>query len=186
VVGRPLGEQELVQRARRGDVGAYEQIVEGHQHIAFRAAYLMTRNAQDAEEAVQEGFVKAFGALDRFRDGAPLRPWLIKIVINEARNRRRSAGRRTRLELRAAEELEVTRAAGASAETQVLVADERATLLDAVQSLSERDRAVVTCRYLLDLSERDTAAALGWRVGTVKSRLSRALERLRRELEARG
>jgi RNA polymerase sigma factor (sigma-70 family) len=184
VVGRPLEEQQLVLRARDGDVGAYERIVEEYQHIAFRAAYLMTRNHEDAEEAVQEGFVKAFAALDRFRVGAPLRPWLIKIVINEARNRRRGTGRRARLELRAVEGFKVSGAYSASAEAQVLVMDERAALLDAVESLADRDRAVVTCRYLLDMSERETAEALGWRLGTVKSRLSRALERLRRELEA--
>ena len=67
-----------------------------YQGIAFRTAYLLSGNAADAEEAAQDGFVKAYRALGRFRRGAPLRPWLLRIVANEARNRRRSAGRRER------------------------------------------------------------------------------------------
>ena len=75
-----------------------------YQGIAFRTAYVIAGNAADAEEAAQDGFVKAWRALGRFRDGAPFRPWLLQIVANEARNRRRSAGRRAHLALRAATE----------------------------------------------------------------------------------
>ena len=71
-----------------------------HQGIAFRTAYLIAGNAGDAEEAAQDGFVKAYRALGRFRTGSPFRPWLLQIVANEARNRRRSSGRRTALALR--------------------------------------------------------------------------------------
>src|ERR1043166_2931770 len=105
VVDRPLEEMELVERARRGDLRAWETIVRTHQGIAFRTAYLLTASAADAEEAAQDGFVKAYRALGRFRRGAPLRPWLLRIVANEARNRRRSAARRDRLTLRAAAEV---------------------------------------------------------------------------------
>jgi DNA-directed RNA polymerase specialized sigma24 family protein len=157
VVGRPLQEHELVERARSGDAGAYAALVRGHQEIAFRTAYLITGNAADAEDAAQEGFVKAYRALGRFRAGEPLRPWLLTIVANEARNRRRSAGRRAALALRAA-------------------------LLAAMEQLRDDDRLVIACRYFLDLSEAETAAALGVRPGTVKSRLSRSLQRLRAEL----
>ena len=73
-----------------------------YQGIAFRTAYVIARNASDAEDAAQDGFVKAWRALGRFREGAPFRPWLLRIVANEARNRRRSAGRRAGLALRAA------------------------------------------------------------------------------------
>ena len=61
-----------------------------YQGIAFRTAYLLAGSAADAEEAAQDGFVKAYRALGRFRIGAPFRPWLLKIVANEARNRRRA------------------------------------------------------------------------------------------------
>ena len=77
-----------------------------HQDIAFRVACLAGGSAADAEEAAQEGFVKAWRALPRFRAGAPFRPWLLAIVANEARNRRRAAGRRAGLVLRAAAEAE--------------------------------------------------------------------------------
>src|ERR687892_1151086 len=101
---RPLAETELAALAQSGDSAAYQTLVEEHQTIAFRTAYLITGSAADAEEAVQEAFVKAFYALGRFRPDAPFRPWVLRIVANEARNRRRSAGRRERLALRAAED----------------------------------------------------------------------------------
>ena len=180
--GRPLNEEELVERARRGDVEAYERIVETYGGIAFRAAYVVVGNAADAEDAAQEGFVKAYRALDRFRRGAPLRPWLLQIVVNEARNRRRSSGRQAGLALRAAAENRPGDAAP-SPEAALLAAEERRALLDAVSALREEERLVVACRYFLELSEDETATALGIRRGTVKSRLSRALARLRAATE---
>ena len=102
MVGRPLDEKELVARAKRGDADAYGELVQIYQGIAFRTAYLVAGNASDAEEAAQDGFVKAYRALWRFRPGAPFKPWLLRIVANEARNRRRAAGRRAALALRAA------------------------------------------------------------------------------------
>jgi RNA polymerase sigma factor (sigma-70 family) len=182
VEGRPPTEQDLVARAQRGDVDAYERIVEAYQGIAFRVAYLLCGNAAEAEDAAQEGLVKAFRALPRFRPGAPLRPWLLQIVANEARNRRRSAGRRASLALRAAAETRPGDAAP-SPEAAVLGAEQRAELLAAVNTLREEERLVVACRYFLDLSEAETAAALDLRPGTVKSRLSRALDHLRTTLE---
>src|SRR4029453_7775357 len=110
VVDRPLDDAELVERAKRGDLRAWETILRGYPGLAFRTAYpprafrtayLLSGNAAAAEEAVQDGFVKAYRALGRFRRGAPLRPWLLRIVSNEARNRRRSAGRREALPPRA-------------------------------------------------------------------------------------
>jgi RNA polymerase sigma factor (sigma-70 family) len=182
VVGRPLEEHELVERARAGDPGAYAALVRGHQEIAFRTAYLITGNAADAEDAAQEGFVKAYRALGRFRAGEPLRPWLLTIVANEARNRRRSAGRRAALALRAAGEEHPSGEAAPSPEAALLAGERWAALLAALSRLRDDDRLVIGCRYLLDLSEAETAATLGIKPGTVKSRLSRSLERLRAEL----
>ena len=152
-----------------------------HQGIAFRTAYVIAGNAADAEEAAQSGFVKAWYALGRFRRGAPFRPWLLQIVANEARNRRRSAGRRTQLALRAAA-AEGSGGAATSPEATLLAGEEREALLAAVNALRDDDREIIACRYFLDLSEEETAAALGIARGTVKSRLSRALERLREEV----
>ena len=163
-------------RAQRGDAHAYEELVRPHEAIAFRVAYVITRNAADAEDATQDALVKAWRALGRFRADEPLRPWLLRIVANEARNRRRSAGRRERLVLRAAED---SGEAAPSPEDAVLDASQRAELLRALDELPHAAREVLACRYLLDLSEEETAAALGVRVGTVKSRSARALDKLR-------
>jgi RNA polymerase sigma factor (sigma-70 family) len=182
VVGRPLTEAELVERAKRGDQDAYGDLVHAYQGIAFRTAYLLTGNAADAEDAAQTAFVKAFYALGRFRPGAELRPWLLRIVANEARNRRRSAGRRANLALRAAAAV-TSGGAAPSPESSLLGAERQAELLEALNALRDEERDVVACRYLLELSEEETAEALGLRKGTVKSRLSRALDHLRERME---
>jgi RNA polymerase sigma factor (sigma-70 family) len=183
VEGRPLEDAELIGLARRGDVAAYETLVRRYREVAYRTAYLISRSSADAEDATQEAFVKAYYALDRFRLDGEFRPWMLRIVANEARNRRRSARRRESLVLRLAED----RPSGASAqapEAAAVSADEARTLLAALTDLPERDRLVISYRYLLELSEAETAAALGVRPGTVKSRLSRALERLRARVPA--
>ena len=123
--------------------------------------------------------MKAFAALPRFRADAPFRPWLLTIVANEARNRRRSAGRREALAMRAPEFSAGDAAFEPSPEAAILATERRTTLLDAFQRLPEADREVIGYRYLLELSEAETTAALGVPVGTAKSRLSRALDRLR-------
>jgi RNA polymerase sigma factor (sigma-70 family) len=169
VVGRPR------------DLDSYDQLVREHQGIAFRTAYVITGSAADAEEVVQDAFVKAYRARGRFRSGAPFRPWLLAIVANEARNRRRSSARRARLSLQLAEE-RPSGGAAPSPEVALLAREERAELLAAVDRLGEEQRAAVACRYFLGLSEAETAAVLGCRPGTVKSRLSRALARLEEEL----
>lgn len=181
VEGRPTEETELVERARRGEVVAYEELVRRYQDLALRTAHLVSGGADDAEDATQEAFVKAYRALPRFRAGAPFRPWLLRIVANEARNRRRSANRRSGLALRAIEDRPSSDAAP-SPEAAVLVHESRAALLGALAALRDDDRDVVVARYLLDLPEAETASMLGIPRGTVKSRLSRALRRLRERL----
>ena len=178
MVGRPLDEDELIERTKRGEDDAYEALVHAYQGIAFRTAYVITGSVGDAEEAAQDGFVKAFRAIGRFRRGEPFRPWLLRIVANEARNRRRSAGRRAHLVLRAAEQ-QGSGGAAPSPEDNLLSGERRSELLAAVNELPEEHRLAIACRYFLDLSEEETAAALGVRRGTVKSRLSRAIARLR-------
>jgi RNA polymerase sigma-70 factor, ECF subfamily len=180
VEGRPPGEQELVLRAQRGDEHAFDALVRPHWQMSFRLAYLITRNAADAEDAAQDALVKSWRALPRFRSAEPFRPWFLRIVGNEARNRRRGAGRRAALAVRA-QAAEPSGGAAPSPEEIAVAADERARLLAALDALPVDARNVLTCRYLLDLSETETAAALGVRPGTVKSRTSRALEQLRSE-----
>jgi RNA polymerase sigma-70 factor (ECF subfamily) len=160
---------------------AYEEIVRRYQELAFRVAYLITGVADDAEEAAQEGFIRAYRALPRFHPGAPLRPWLMTIVANAARTRRSSAARHPTLALSAAADVAIDDAAQ-SPEAASLAAERQQELLAAVDALRDDDRRVIAYRYFLDLSEAETAAALGCARGTVKSRLSRALGRLRQQL----
>jgi RNA polymerase sigma factor (sigma-70 family) len=177
----PVQDVELVELAKDGDVRAYGELVERYRDVAFRTAYLIARNAADAEDATQDAFVKAYYALDRFRTREPFRPWILRIVSNEARNRRRSAGRRDRLAMREAERRD-PEGASPSPDAAAIASETRSMLLAALEGLPERDRLVIGYRYLLDLSEAETAQALGIRPGTVKSRLSRGLARLRAAL----
>ncbi len=177
-------EASLVRRARDGEAAAYGELVTMHQAAAFRVAYLLLGAAADAEDAAQEGFVRAYLALGRFRDGAPFRPWLLSIVGNEARNRRRARGRREGMLERAIASFR--RGADGAPELAAILGETQAEVREALAGLDEGERLVITCRYLLELSEAETAAALGIPSGTVKSRLHRGLRRLRERLESPG
>src|SRR5713101_7609314 len=144
--GRPTDDAELFARAQRGETAAYEEIVQRYQQMAFRTAYVITGSAADAEDAAQEAFVKAYRALATFRAGAEPRPWLLRIVANEARNRARSAGRRHQLDLRLAEGFRPGDAAP-SPEAAAVAAEDRSRLLAHVNGLSEEDRQVIASRY---------------------------------------
>ena len=171
-----LTDGELVARARQGDTTAYEALVRRHQGGAQRAAWLVTGSAEEAADAAQEAFVKAWQALQRFDETREFRPWLLRIVVNTARNRRRSAWRFDALRARAGAASVET---ALSAEAAALTSAEHASLIAALRRLHTRDREVIACRYLLELTEAETAEVLACAPGTVKSRLSRALERLR-------
>ncbi|HEX9311195.1 MAG TPA: sigma-70 family RNA polymerase sigma factor [Actinomycetota bacterium] len=179
--GRPLEETELVERARHGDVAAYETLVRRYQNLAVRTAYVITGQAADAQDAAQEAFVKAYYSMGRFREGAAFRPWLLRIVANEAINRRRAARRKAQLALRVAES-RPSEDAAPSPEAAALAHEVRSELVSALSRLREEDRLVIAYRYFFDLSEAEMADALGCARGTVKSRLSRALKRLQREM----
>lgn len=179
--GRPLEHAEgslLVERARDGDQDAYAELVARHQALAARVAYVITGDPTEAEDVAQDAFVKAYYALARFRPGAPFRPWLLRIVANEAKNRKAALRRRPTVELTAAAD----RPSGGTAlspEDAAVAADLRAGLVAAIGRLRPDDRLVLAYRFFFDLSEAEMAEALGVARGTVKSRLSRALARLR-------
>src|SRR5262245_35973250 len=193
VEGRPLedvgfarlADVELVGRARAGDVSAYGELVERYREVAFRTAWVITRSSAEAEDAAQEAFVKAFYALGRFRPGEAFRPWILRIVCNEAKNRRRSAGRRERLAMRLAQDRD-SGGAAPSPEIAALTREEREALLRNLDRLPDGERLVLSYRYLLERSEAEPARALGIRPGTVKSRLSRGLGRLREQMANPG
>lgn len=179
--GRPLTDSELIERAKAGDVAAYEELVRRYEQQAFRAACLICGDAEDARDAAQEGFVRAWRALPRFRTGAEPRPWLMRIVVNAARNRRRGSGRRLNLALRVAQD-RPSDGAAPSPEAAVLAGERRADLLAAIGRLRDDDRLVLGLRWFADLGELEMAEALGVPRGTVKSRLSRAMARLRQAI----
>jgi RNA polymerase sigma factor (sigma-70 family) len=183
VEGRPLDDTDsgLVERARHGDVRAFEELVRRYQDGAFRLAYTILGSAEEAEDAAQDGFVRAYHALDQFRRGAPVRPWLLTIVANAARTRRATAARRRALALQEAA-THPSDDSAQSPEAVALIAEQRRELLGAVNVLRDDDQRVIAYRYFLDLSEAEMAEILGCARGTVKSRLSRALGRLRQQL----
>jgi len=172
-------DDEAVARARAGDRDAYALLVARYGALAHRTAYLLGAGS-DAEDVVQEAFVKGYRALGSFREGAAFRPWLLRIVANETSNLHRSARRRRSLELRLAE----PDVDPVEPEHAAVTADACAVVLAAVNAMPYRDRQVLTCRYFLDLSEAETAQVLSWPRGSVKSRLSRAIDKLRRALPA--
>jgi RNA polymerase sigma factor (sigma-70 family) len=164
---------------REGDRDAYAELVRRHAPAALRTASLLGAGS-DAEDVVQEAFVKAYGALGRFVEGARFRPWLLRIVANETRNLHRAAGRRAARERSAWERTEPLLLAAESGDpaAAALSTERRAQLVRGLSRLPEAHRQVVTCRYLLDLDEAETAMVLGWPRGTVKSRLHRGLRQL--------
>ena len=161
-------------------MAAYEQLLRTHEQPARRLALLLC--GADGDDAVQEAFVKSWTALPGYREEAPFRGWLLRIVANEARNRQRSSGRRRDRELRLAADRTSVGAAPLP-EAAVLDDERRRTLLAAVGALPDRLRDAVVCRHLAGLSEAETAGVLGVPAGTVKSRLARGLDRLRVALE---
>ena len=174
---RVINDAEAVARARDGDLDAYAALVARYTVRAHRAAFLLGAG-EEADDVVQESFVKAFRHLARFRVGEPFGPWLLRIVANETRNLTRSRRRRAALTLRLA-----TAHPGSAATdgpvAEVLATERRARLVAAVGGLPARERQVLVCRYFLDLSEAETARVLARPLGSVKSSTSRALNRLR-------
>ncbi|OPG01381.1 siderophore-interacting protein [Streptomyces sp. GKU 895] len=173
----------MIARVRAGEPEAYAELVRAHTGIALRAAAALGAGA-DAEDVVQQAFVKAYCALGRFKEGASFRPWLLSIVANETRNTVRTAARQRTLAGREAALVEAEPLIPESADpaARALATERRAALQSALEKLSEEHRLVVTYRYLLDMDEPETAQALGWPRGTVKSRLNRALRKLGRLL----
>jgi len=176
-VRRAIDDTEAVARSRDGDLDAYAVLVARYTLRAHRAAFLLGAG-EEADDVVQDAFVKAFRHLSRFRVGEPFGPWLLRIVTNETKNLTRSRRRRAALVLR----LSAAESGGTAADgpvDEVLAAERRGQLMAAVNALPDRERQVLVCRYFLDLSEAETAQVLEWPLGSVKSRTSRALNRLR-------
>ncbi|MEK7326653.1 MAG: sigma-70 family RNA polymerase sigma factor, partial [Chloroflexota bacterium] len=164
---------DLIARARRRDEAAWETLAREHQEAVFRLAYLILGDPADADDVAQEAFIRAYGALDRFDTSRAVRPWLLSIAANLARNRLRSLGRYFAALQRFAR-------GGAEMVTHDEAANGESGLLwQAVRRLSQADQEIIYLRYFLEMSEAETAEALQVAAGTVKSRTHRALGRLR-------
>lgn len=176
-----MNEDELIVSAKRGDVHAYEELVRLYQSLAWKTALVILRHTTDAEDAVQSALVKAWQHLDSFRNGSPFRPWLLRIVANEAKNLRLS---RQRTVSRSADlaDLEVLRSKEPAPDLAVLVAERSVELVREINRLGDADREILYCRFVLQLSEPEIAEVLDIARGTVKSRLHRAIGRLRERL----
>lgn len=176
-----MDDATAITAVRNGDAEAYAAVVERYQQVAFRTAYLVVRDADTAEDVAQEGFIRAYRQLARFRVGEPFRPWLLRIVTNLALNEVRARGRRRGL----FERLAPTRETSVPGPALVVEQGERQReLLEAIGRLGHDDQVVLYLRHFLDLPEREIATTIGKRPGTVKSRLSRARHRLRAVIES--
>ena len=171
-----MDESTLIRHAANGDAAAWEPLVLAHQEAVFRLCYLLLGDPDDAEDIAQETFLRAWNYLQRFDTARPLRPWLLSIASNLASNRRRSAGRYLSALTRAFRNEPVSSASIEEKSAQHLEAGQ---LWKAVQTLSVPDQQIVYLRYFLELSVAETAEVLNIAEGTVKSRLNRALDRLR-------
>lgn len=171
---------ELVTRARAGDDDAFGALVGRYQGAAMRLAAAISGSVDDAADIAQEAFVKAHRALPKLADPATVRPWMLRIVANEAKNVLRGRARRSTRELRYGSWV---LAAVPDPEASALDADDARGLAVALGRIAVRDRQVLAYRYFAGLSEAETARALDVATGTVKSRTARALSRLRAAME---
>jgi RNA polymerase sigma-70 factor, ECF subfamily len=161
-----------VKQARVQNNAAWTELIHRHQDAVFRLAYLILGDAAEAEEAAQDAFVRAYLNLGSYDAERPFRPWLMQIGANVARNHRRSLGRYAA----AVRSWWQTRGEKSTVD---LPSDDAQLLWQAVKQLSQTAQEVVYLRYFLEMSESETADILGIASGTVKSRLHRALKRLR-------
>ena len=169
-----LDDTTLIARAQAGDKTAFGILVRRHQRGVLRVATVVSGSVEGAEDIAQETFIRAHRGLAKFRQDARLEPWLYQIAANTARNQRRTRGRQARLALKVGS---LPMPVVASYEP-----DDRILIIDGLNRLRVEDRLVIALRYFEDLSEADIAIALHCRPGTVKSRLARAVDRLRSEI----
>jgi len=186
----PARERELVDRCRGGDAGAFASIVALHEGMVFNLAARLLGDGEEARDVAQEVFLQVYRRLGSFEGRSSLKTWIYRIVVNQCHNRRRSWHRHGRdREEMLDEGLAAPDTARSSGEfgspyEQARRRERSRTIQRALDELSFEQRSVVLLREVEGLSCEEVAAALGIAAGTVKSRLSRAREALRRRLTA--
>jgi RNA polymerase sigma factor (sigma-70 family) len=168
-----MGDLMTVEALRRRRPEALEDLLAAYGREIHAAAYMITRDRQDAEDVVIETLLTAYEKAGSIRDDAALRAWLYRVATNHALGMRRRSGRIVRLQV------VPDRIAPGDVGRETT---DRTVLLDGVAALPPRTRAALVLRYYADLSVRDVAAALGTSENTVKTQLRDALAALRRTL----
>jgi RNA polymerase sigma-70 factor (ECF subfamily) len=169
----PAAEARLLRDAQAGDPAALERLVAGHKRPLFALCYGLLGHAEDAEDAVQETFLRALRALPRFRGDATLRTWLFRIAVNTCLNWKRNRSRDPASDRAGAldEDYSPTLLATDSPET---IALRHLQVLEALRALLPRHRAILLLKEREGWSLAEIAAALGWKEKRVERELSRA------------
>ncbi len=189
-VGNISGNDEaaLVSKARTGDAAAFTELVGRHEHSIFRLARHITQNPEDAEDVLQETFLKAYEHLNEFQGNSKFYTWLVRIAVNQAlmKLRKRKTDRSVSLDetFDTGEETVTREIAVWAADPEQIYSQEelRDILASAIEGLPPIFRAVFALRDIEELSTEETAAVLNLSVPAVKSRLLRARLRLREKL----
>jgi RNA polymerase sigma-70 factor (ECF subfamily) len=188
----PSAEAEFIERLKRGEAAAFEEWVADRSGEIYGLLFRLTENSEEARDLTQETFLRAFQSISRFRGEADLRTWIYRIAINQARNRWRWWRRRRRDSTVSldAPQGQTTQPLGATLvegsenpEQQTLAHEREVALRAALQKLGVSYRETVILRDIEGFSYEEIAATLGINVGTVKSRLARGRQELRRKLE---
>jgi RNA polymerase sigma-70 factor (ECF subfamily) len=190
---RPNPETQFIERLKRGDAAAFERLVADRSGEIYGLLYRLTENPEEARDLTQETFLRAFQSIAHFRGDADLRTWIYRIAINQARNRWRWWRRRRRdstVSLDAPDgpfgqplNASLKAEASESPEQQTLARERERVLRAALRTLGTSYREAVVLRDIEGFSYEEIAATLEISIGTVKSRLSRGREELRRKLE---
>jgi len=181
------GDHAAIERARRGDRDAYRVLVERHSRAVFRLAWRMTGNEPDAEDMVQETFLKAWKQIGKFDGRASFATWLYRICANCSLDHIRAAKRKQDLlpagDDEAADPFAQLAAATPSPERLALSSEITARLLPALNELSEMERVAFVMRHYEGVGIEEISVALGVQPGAAKHSVFRAVQKLRRALE---
>jgi RNA polymerase sigma-70 factor (ECF subfamily) len=181
---RGIGDAEIARRVAAGDQDAFRLLMRRHNQTLYRAARSILRDEAEAEDAVQEAYLRAYGAMGGFRDEAKLSTWLVRIVVNEALGRARKRRRIAEVIPLGGETAEesMTPTNQEQPERDALRAETRRLLERRIDALPEAFRAVFALRALEEMSVEETAAALAIPAATVRTRYFRARSLLREAL----
>jgi len=171
-----MTEDKIIRHCQAGDREAFRTIVEQYQDVLFGTAYLMTGSRVVAEDQVQEAFLSAWKGVGSFHTGRPLKPWLVRILVNKVISYRR-------VNSKVIISFDPDSVADPVGNDPAEDVEQRDQLQRVLRSLSEEQRQVVLLRYFTGLSLAETAQTLGRRQGTVKSQTHRALEQLKNLIE---